>query len=180
MAGLTPGAVDTIVDAAITSSAVWARSALPPEMREARAPFGAVAGAPLDLGVETIYEGYLVHHAPRGRGFAAADREQGLLLGDYLYATGLVEVCRSGDVEAIAALADLVSLAASQRAEAANPVDAELWLATARYLAGPRDGRLPAARDALRAGDRAPLAALVADEAACEALDMHRRLMGDA
>ncbi|MGA0122827.1 MAG: hypothetical protein ACO3KD_07465, partial [Gaiellales bacterium] len=107
-------------------------------------------------------------------------REQGLLLGDYLYATGLVRVTRTGDVAAISALSDLVSLAAAPRAEAERPADAELWLATCRHLAGPRDHALADAVAALRAGDRAPLERLVADEDAAEALALHRRLMGDA
>ena len=48
----------------------------------------------------------------------------------------------------IAALADLVSLAAHLRATGAG-IDGELWLATARHLAGPRDGALAAAREAI-------------------------------
>lgn len=177
MAGLTLSP-DRIADAAAAASAVWARSALPADARDGAVLFGPIAGDPLAEGVETIYEGYLVHHAPRGRVFAAAGREEALLLGDYLYATGLVQVCAAGDVEAIAALADLISLAAHVRAEGGT-VDAELWLATARHLAGPRDGALAAARDALRAGDAAPLAALVADADAARPISEHRRLMGD-
>jgi hypothetical protein len=176
--GLDP--VDAIVDAAAAASDVWARSALPAAERDPAHAFGRIAGGDLADGVEAIYEGFLVHHAPRGRGFAPADREQGLLLGDYLYATGLVRVTRTGDVAAISALSDLVSLAAAQRAEAERPADAELWLATCRHLAGPRDDALAAAVAALRAGDRAPLDRLVADEDAAEPLHLHRRLMGDA
>ncbi len=174
-----PTAVDRIADAAARASDVWGRSAVPADERDGDALFGRVAGRAFADGVETIYEGYLVHHAPRGRVFAAPDREQGLLLGDYLYATGLVQVCEAGDVEAIAALADLVSLAAHLRATGVG-LDAELWLATARHLAGPRDGALAAAREALRDGDPAPLRALVADAAALPLLAEHRRLMGDA
>ena len=61
-----------------------------------------------------------------------------------------------------------------------RPVDGELWLATARHLAGPRDDRLALARDAVRAGDPGPLLALAADDDAAAALEAHRRLMGDA
>jgi hypothetical protein len=179
MAGLTT-ATDRIVDAAARSSAVWERSAVTLDERDATDVFGPIAGAIFADGVETIYEGYLVHHAPRGRAFAAPNREQGLLLGDYLYATGLVQVCAADDVAAIAALADLVSLAAHLRAEGGSPVDGELWLATARFLGGARDGALAAARDALRAGDVEPLCALVADDDATAPLSAHRRLMGDS
>jgi hypothetical protein len=148
-----PGDVGGIADRAIAASAVWARAALPSAER------------------------YLVHHAPRGRVFAPADREQGLLLGDYLYASGLVRVCAVGDVDAIAALADLVSLAAHLRAED-RPLDGELWLATAHYLAGDRGGDLEAAREALRAGDGEPLLRLAAKDPA-EIVQQHRRHMGD-
>ena len=171
--------IGRIADRAARGSEVWARSVVAPADRVGDALFGPVAGAAFADGVETIYEGYLVHHAPRGRAFAAPDREQGLLLGDYLYATGLVRVCEAGDVDAIAALADLVSLAAHLRATGVE-LDGELWVATARYLAGPRDDALAAAREALRHGDGAPLRALVADAAAAPLLAEHRRLMGDA
>jgi hypothetical protein len=171
--------VDRIVETAAQSSDVWARSVLALPERNGAELFGPIAGEAFADGVETIYEGYLVHHAPRGRVFAAPDREQALLLGDYLYATGLVQVCAAGDVEAIAALADLVSLAAHLRAEGGVIVDAELWLATARHLAGSRDETLFEAREALRNGDPTILCALVADADAVSPLLEHRRLMGD-
>jgi hypothetical protein len=154
MAGVgTSSRVDRIVDTAARSSDVWARSVIEPSERDGDELFGRV--------------------------FAAPDREQALLLGDYLYATGLVQVCAAGDVEAIAALADLVSLAAHLRAEGGVIVDAELWLATARHLAGPRDDALFNAREALRSGDPTMLCALVSDADAVSPLREHRRLMGD-
>jgi hypothetical protein len=153
--------IGALADRAAAESEVWARAALQPGTRDESPLFGPVAGPRFALGVEAIYEGFLVHHA-RGRVFAPSDRRDGLLLGDYLYASGLVEVCQAGDVEAVAALADLVSLAAHLRAEGHRAGDdGLLWLATVRHLAGPRDGRLQAARDALRTGDPAPLRALV-------------------
>lgn len=153
--------IGALADRAAAASEVWARAALPPGARDEAPLFGPVAGPRFAVGVEAIYEGFLVHHA-RGRVFAPPDRQQGLLLGDYLYAWGLVEICQAGDVEAIGALADLISLAAHLRAEGhLDGDDGLLWLATVRHLAGPRSGRLSAARDALRAGDPGPLRALV-------------------
>ena len=67
------------------------------------------------LGLETIYEGYLVHYG-RSRLFSPADRDTALLLGDYLYAHGLVHVAETGDVEAVSDLAELISLCAQSRA----------------------------------------------------------------
>ena len=43
--------------------------------------FGALVPERFALGVETIYEGYLLHYG-RPRLFAPADAELGLLLGD--------------------------------------------------------------------------------------------------
>ena len=47
------------------------------------------------LGLETIYEGYLLHYG-RPRLFAPADADTALLLGDYLYAHGLVRIAATG------------------------------------------------------------------------------------
>ena len=55
------------------------------------------------LGVETIYEGYLLHYGTP-RLFSPSDHDNALLLGDYLYAHGLVRVSESGDVDAVADL----------------------------------------------------------------------------
>ena len=52
------------------------------------------------LGIETIYEGYLLHYG-RPRLFAPEDGDTALLLGDYLYAHGLVRIEESGTVDAV-------------------------------------------------------------------------------
>ena len=95
--------------------------------------FGPLAPAHA-LGVETIYEGYLVHYG-RPRLFAPADAETALLLGDYLYAHGLVHVAASGDLDAVATLAELISTCAHLRAEG-GAGDGEAWLAAVRQLGG--------------------------------------------
>jgi len=97
------------------------------------------------LGIETIYEGYLVHYG-RPRLFAPADADTALLLGDYLYAHGLVRIARAGSVEAVRDLAELISLCAQSRAED-GPGDGPAWAATAALLG---EGALDDARDALR------------------------------
>jgi hypothetical protein len=96
--------------------------------------FGALVPERLALGVETIYEGYLVHYG-RSRIFAAAEADVALLLGDYLYAHGLVRVAATGDLDAVAALAELISACAALRADA-SPGDGDAWLACARRLGG--------------------------------------------
>ena len=87
------------------------------------------------IGLETIYEGYLCHYG-RPRLFAPADAELGLLLGDYLYAHGLVRIAATGSVGAVAELAELISICSRLRAEGENG-DAEAWLAAAVAL-GPQ------------------------------------------
>jgi len=82
--------------------------------------------------LETIYEGYLLHYG-RPRLFAPADGDTALLLGDYLYAHGLVRVAEAGPVEAVSDLAELISLCAQLRADGL-PGDGEAWAATAATL----------------------------------------------
>jgi hypothetical protein len=99
--------------------------------------FGPLAPERFALGLETIYEGYLVHYG-QSRLFAAADAETALLLGDYLYAHGLVRIAATGDVDAVAALAELISTCAHLRAEGAEG-DGEAWLDAVRTLGGEPD-----------------------------------------
>ena len=125
------------------------------------------------LGLETIYEGYLVHYGVP-RLFTPPDTDTALLLGDYLYAHGLVRIADFGEVDAVADLSELISLCSQLRAEEADG-DGALWAATAVLL-----GRsaLDAPRTALRLrGDPGPLEAAAragAGEAAVdEALAAH-------
>jgi hypothetical protein len=72
--------------------------------------------------------------------FAPADDDTALLLGDYLYAHGLVRVAEVGTVEAVADLAALISLCAQLRADGL-PGDGEAWAATAATLGSGEEGR---------------------------------------
>ena len=64
-----------------------------------------------------ILEGSLLHYgAPRV--VRAEDPDLALLLGDQLYALGLSRLAALGDLEAVAELADLISLLAQARAAA--------------------------------------------------------------
>jgi hypothetical protein len=101
---------------------------------EPEAVFSPLADERYALGLETIYEGYLVHYGT-ARLFAAEDPDVALLLGDYLYAHGLVRIAEVGDVEAIRELASLISRCAHLRAEGA-PGDGEAWADTAERLGG--------------------------------------------
>ena len=96
--------------------------------------FGPLAPERFALGLETIYEGYLVHYG-RSRLFAPVDGETALLLGDYLYAHGLVRIASTGELDAVAALAELISTCAHLRAEDAEG-DGEAWIAAVGRLGG--------------------------------------------
>ena len=105
------------------------------------------------LGIETIYEGYLCHYG-RPRLFAPADPELALLLGDYLYAHGLVRIEQVGSVAAVNDLAELIALCAYLRAEGIVG-DGAAWAATAAELGR---GTLEPGRSSLRLdNDPSPL-----------------------
>ena len=124
--------LDAIVEAAARESPLWGDAALQPEQQVRTAVFSPLAPERHALGLETIYEGYLVHYG-RSRLFAPGDRDTALLLGDYLYAHGLVRVAETGDVKAVSDLAELISRCAQLRAENLGG-DGEEWVATSRAL----------------------------------------------
>ena len=90
-------------------------------------------GADYELLVEAIYEGYLLHyHAPRV--VRPPEADLGLLAGDRLYALGLARLVKLGDVEAVAELADVITLSALAHG-AGNPELADaVWMAGARAV----------------------------------------------
>jgi hypothetical protein len=100
--------------------------------------FSLLAPERFALGLETIYEAYLVHYG-RPRLFSAGEESERVLLGDYLYAHGLVRVSAAGGVDAVAAMAELISRCASLRA-ARTDGDGEAWVAAARSLGGDPSG----------------------------------------
>ena len=125
----------TIAADAAAESPLW-RDALRGD-REEEAVFSMLADEQYALGLETIYEGYLVHYG-RPRLFAPDDEDAALLLGDYLYAHGLVRIAELGRVEAVQELAELISRCAHLRAEG-RPGDGEAWAETAGRLDGGGD-----------------------------------------
>ena len=129
---------ETIAREAAQESRLW-RDALRAYPRR-EAVFSPLAEERFGLGLETIYEGYLLHYG-RPRLFDPADADAALLLGDYLYAHGLVRVAQAGPVEAVSDLAALISLCAQLRADGL-PGDGEAWAATAATLGRGEDARL--------------------------------------
>jgi hypothetical protein len=155
----------TIAEEAVAESSLWA-DALKADPTD-EPVFSPLAEERFRLGLETIYEGYLVHYGTP-RLFAAPDPDTALLLGDYLYAHGLVRIADVGDVDAVADLSELISLCSQLRAEDA-PGDGSLWAATAALL-GRRVLDEPRAALRLR-GDASPLEAVARDAAGDAAVD---------
>ena len=129
---------ETIAREAAEESRLWQDTLSADPRREA--VFSPLAEGRFGLGLETIYEGYLLHYG-RPRLFEPADADTALLLGDYLYAHGLVRVAQAGPVEAVSDLAALISLCAQLRADGLEG-DGEAWAATAATLGRGEDARL--------------------------------------
>ncbi len=165
----------TIALEAERESPLWG-TALKPEL-EREPVFSPLAESRFALGIETIYEGYLLHYGTP-RLFAPEDADTRLLLGDYLYAHGLERISALRSLEAVGDLAELIALCAQLQADEGEG-DGEAWAATAALLGS---HELAVARAELREhGDPGALAALAraaaGDDAIERALAAHRLRM---
>jgi len=148
-------------------SALWNASLRPRDEQEREPVFSPLGEERYALGIETIYEGYLLHYG-RARLFAPEDGDTALLLGDYLYAHGLVRIEEGGTVEAVNDLAELIALCAYLRAEGIAG-DGPVWAATAAALGC---GALEPGRSSLRLdNDSSALERLARKEAGDAAVD---------
>jgi hypothetical protein len=164
----------TIAGEAERENPLWGDSLRSPGDREPEAVFSPLGEERYALGLETIYEGYLTHYG-RPRLFEPGDDDTALLLGDYLYAHGLVRIAEVGTVEAVADLAELISICAQVRADGRTG-DGEAWAASAALLGR---GELDQARRALSVdADPGPLGALA--EAAAGGPAVERALVTHA
>ena len=159
---------EDIAAGAAAESPLWAEALRPEAARENVAVFSPlVRDDRFAVGVETIYEGYLLHYG-RPRLFSPEDQDTALLLGDYLYAHGLVRIEEVGTVEAVSDLAELIALCAYLRAEEVAG-DGPVWAATAAALGR---GQLDAGRSSLRLdNDPSPLERLARDQAGDTAVE---------
>lgn len=143
---VSAGLFDEIADGAARESPLWADALLAPRNRELEPVFSPLVPEPrYALGVETIYEGYLLHYG-RPRLFAPPDGDVAILLGDALLAHGLVRIASTGSLAAVGDLAELLSLCAQARADGRDG-DGAAWAATSALLGR---GGLEDARAVLR------------------------------
>ena len=164
---------DTIAAEAGRESPLWTDALRDPENQEREPIFSMLGEERYALGIETIYEGYLLHYG-RPRLFAPEDRDTALLLGDYLYAHGLVRIEQVGTVQAVNDLAELIALCAYLQAEAIAG-DGPVWAGTSALLGR---GALDDARSSLRLdNDPKPLERLArataGDDAVARSLEAH-------
>ena len=86
-----------------------------------------------ELLVEAIYEGYLLHYGtPRVVRSGEADLR--LLVGDQLYAIGLARLVTLGDTEAVAELADTITLSALAQSAGSPALADAVWEAGAHAV----------------------------------------------
>jgi hypothetical protein len=109
--------------------------------------------------LEMIFEGVRLHYEPW-----LDDRDLALLLGDQLYALGLVRLAALGDLEAVAELSDVISLVAQAHASGDPDLAQAAWQAGVVAIARGRTPAHEAAKARARAGD--PGAAQALREAA--------------
>ena len=84
--------------------------------------------------LEAVHEGYLAHYG-EPRAFSGMDPDLSLLAGDALYALGLERLAGTGDLEAVAALADLIAGCARAEAERRSDEIDALWKTTVGAMA---------------------------------------------
>jgi hypothetical protein len=143
-------ALGRVAALAAAESPLWREALLPAAPPPPR--FAAECPPPLLVGVEAIYEGYLLHYASP-RVVRPDDPDLALLAGDRLYALGLARLAELGDLAAVAELADVISLAAQAHAEGDTERAGATWAAGAAAVGRGGGPALEAAKAAARAGE---------------------------
>ncbi|HEV7586358.1 MAG TPA: hypothetical protein VGO14_11325 [Solirubrobacteraceae bacterium] len=133
------GLIATLVDPAGDHDGDAGRAISSPASVAARGPRAEGRRDEYELLVEAIYEGYLLHYgAPRV--VRAPEADLGLLAGDQLYAIGLAHLVALGDTQAVAELADTITLSALAQGAGEPALAAAVWAAGARAVGwGPSD-----------------------------------------
>jgi hypothetical protein len=115
--------------------------------------------SPYELLVEAIYEGYLLHYgAPRV--VQPPEADLGVLAGDRLYALGLDRLVKLGDMQAVAELADVITLTALAHGEGDDELADAVWWAGAYAVGWGPSAEHERAKTLVRAGEPQALGAL--------------------
>jgi hypothetical protein len=117
----------------VTPSAVIPDAASTPARVAASGPRATGRRGEYELLLEMIYEGSLLHYGA-ARVVHTDDPDLALLLGDQLYALGLARLAALGDLEAVDALADVISALAQAHAEGAPEQADAIWATGARII----------------------------------------------
>jgi hypothetical protein len=125
-----------------------------------RGPRATGREAEYELLLEMILEGSLLHYG-RPRVVITDDRDLALLLGDQLYALGLSRLAELGDLEAVAELADVISLLSQAQLSEDLVLAGAIWDAGAVAVGWGGTPEYEAAKALARSGDAGAGAALV-------------------
>ena len=112
-----------------------------------------------ELLLEMIWEGACLHYGPQ-RVVRTEDRDLALLVGDQLYALGLARLAALGDLDAVAELADVISLVAQAYAVDDRELAAAVWDAGAVAIGWGSNEQHGRAKQLARAGAPEAAAAL--------------------
>jgi hypothetical protein len=112
-----------------------------------------------ELLLEMILEGYRLHYGEPVV-VHTTDDDLALLLGDQLYALGLSRLAALGDLDAVAELADVISLAAQARTASDTELAGAIWDAGAVSVGWGTSGAHAEAKARARAQDPSAAAAL--------------------
>jgi hypothetical protein len=127
--------------------------------RAAAGPRAAGSEREYELLLELILEGSRLHYGPQ-RVVQTGEPDLALLLGDQLYALGLSRLAALEDVEAIAELADVISLVAQAQAAADAELADAVWEASAIAIGWGGSDDHEAAKRLARIGDPSAARAL--------------------
>ncbi len=130
-----------------------------PAQLAAAGPRAARDPGEYELLLEMIVEGSRLHYGPQ-RLVRTSDQDLALLLGDQLYAIGLARLAALGDLEAVAELAEVISLVAEAHAGGDPTLAEAVWAAGAVAIGWGQHERHALAKRLARAGDRGAAQAL--------------------
>ena len=128
-----------------------ADGALDPVALAASGPRAAAHRDDVELALTAVLEGCLLHYG-KPRALQIADPDLALLAGDRLYALGLDRLAAIGDLNAIAELADIISLSAQAHTAGDGELALAVWHAGAAAIGWGADDATAAAKELARAG----------------------------